>query len=179
MLRIFIQTLLLGLILLTTGLFGCNRKQQNPELVDPLYVELERQKKAAETDLKSAQEAQLEAESNMEKVKPQTGQIKYATKRLNEAKNRVIKAKQLVLYFALKIEARMWSAREEYLSSYYDKSPWPNPEPLEVFKLNQRLSLSERDWSSKKRREALGFKVQDIQKDTQPRDPADTTKGSK
>lgn len=158
------------LILATLGLLvlaGCNRKDQSPELVDPLYMELEKMKKAAETDLKTAEEAYAEAEGTMAKVQPQTGQIKYATKRLNEAKARVVKAKQMVNYYGVKYEARKWSAREEYLKAYYDKTGWPTQEPLENFKLSLKLSQTEKEWSAKKRREELGFPNLDPKKEAE------------
>lgn len=148
---------------------GCNSKNPAPELVDPLYLELEKEKKSAEADVKAAEEALAVAEDNMKKVVPQTGQIKYAAKRLNEAKNRLIQTKQYVQYFDVKIESRKWAAREEYLKSYYGKSPWPRQEPLETFLLNKTLGQTPKEWSAKKRREMLGFPTQSTQTD---RDPA-------
>ena len=165
--RIFILVIL-GVLLLA----GCNRKDPSPELVDPLYLELEKMKKSAETDLKTAEEAYAEAEGNMAKVQPQTGQIKYATKRLNESKARVVKAKQLVNYYGVKYESRKWSAREEYLKAYYDKTPWPVTEPLDSFKLSLKLSQNEREWSAKKRREELGFPNVEPRKKAEEKAPA-------
>lgn len=160
----------LFLILVSTAglltLAGCNSKDPSPELKDPLYLELEKQKKAAEADIKAAEEAVAVAEDNMKKVVPQTGQIKYASKRLNEARGRLIQAKQVELYFKVKIESRKWAAREEYLKAYYDKTPWPSTEALEAFQLNQKLSATSKEWSAKKRRESLGFPTQDTQKAT-------------
>lgn len=172
MARISRLTLFMVLFFSVVFHLGCNRKDPNPELIDPLYQELEKQKKSAEAELKAAQDALIEAEANLKKVTPQTGQIKYAQKRFNDAKNKVIKGQQIVTYYAVKIEARKWSARSEYTSAFYDKTPYPSTAPLESFKLNQQLSQNERDWSAKKRREELGFPNKDTQKATQAKEPA-------
>lgn len=140
--------------------------------MDPLYMELEREMNAAGAQVKLAEEQLIEAESNFKKAVPQTGQIKYATKRLNDAKYRLQRANQAALYLKVKHEARKWEAREEYLSSYYNKTPWPNPEPLEMFRLKKRLMDTDKNWSANRRREELGLPIKSTQKDTQNRDPA-------
>lgn len=166
----FLLRLLLAGTLLSA--ISCSNKIPEPEKTDPLYMELEREITGALAEVKLAEEGLAEAESNYKKAVPQTGQIKYATKRLNDAKYRLQRAKQIALFFKVKHEARKWEAREEYLSSYYNKTPWPNQEPLEMFRLKKRLMGADRNWSANKRREELGLPIKSTQKDTQNRDPA-------
>lgn len=151
---------------------SCTNKIAEPETTDPLYLELGREISGAAAEVKLAEEGLVEAESNFKKAVPQTGQIKYANKRLNDAKYRLQRAQQIALFFKVKQEARKWEAREEYLSSYYNKTPWPNTEPLEMFRLKKRLMGTDRNWSANKRREELGLPIKSTQKDTQNRDPA-------
>lgn len=172
MLKKLISPLYYLVLLALLGLAACNSKDPNPELVDPLYLELEKELKSVEADLKTAEEAVSAAEDTMKKVVPQTGQIKYATKRLNEARARLTQVKQIRQYFAVKIESRKWAAREAYLKAYYEKKPWPEMEPLETYRLNKALGATSREWSAKKRREQLGFPVQETPKTEAPRDPA-------
>lgn len=148
----FLTVITLGIIL-----FGCNKKDPNPELRDPMSLELETRKKLAESELAAAKESLKEAEGNLAKVVPQTGQIKYATKRLNDANNRITKLEQVIKYFEIKLESQKFRARESYLTAFYDKKPWPNEEEKENFDLMVKAHEVERNWSAKNRREALGF----------------------
>lgn len=140
------------------AIVGCNKKDPTPELRDPLIQELENRKKVVEQELVSAKEALTEAEANMSKVVPQTGQIKYATKRVNQARSRITKAQQQIQFLEIKIEAQKYRAREEYLKAYYAKKDWPSDEDREDFRLMVKAYEMERNWSAKDRREALGFK---------------------
>lgn len=65
-------------------LLGCEKPNPNPENLDPIYADIEKNRKAAEADL-SAAEKQLEGfRADLEKVVPQTGQVKFARKRVYE-----------------------------------------------------------------------------------------------
>ncbi len=147
---------LLGLSVLQ---ISCNRKDPNPEVRDPLYLELQAKLKEAEQELAAAQAQYAEAEANLAKVTPQTGQIKYASKRLWSSAERIIKLQQIVRYFEIKIESQKWRAKEEYLISYYKKTPWPNEKPREDFRAMYKARQIERNWSAKARREELNLPV--------------------
>lgn len=153
------NSILLLLLGLTSLAIGCNRKDPMPELRDPLYNELQVKLKEVEAELAAAQAALAEAESNLGKVVPQTGQIKYANKRLWQATDKIMKLGQQKRYLEIKIESQKWRAKEEYLISFYKKTPWPTQKPLEDFQTMQKAQQIERNWSAKARREELHLPV--------------------
>ena len=73
------------LLFLPFLLFSCNKPEENPELSDPLYLEFKSQKDTATKAIADTQKTVEEKKADLEKVKPQTGQIKYAQKRYWEA----------------------------------------------------------------------------------------------
>lgn len=147
------------ILILMTFLVACTKRDPTPELRDPLFLALENAKKEAEQSLVVAHEHLAEAEALMVKVVPQTGQIKYATKRLQGAKLQVTRASQQVRYFEIKIEAQRFRSREEYTVAHFAKQPWPRENDREDFLTMKREYEKERAWSSKSRRENLGLPV--------------------
>lgn len=144
--------------MISFAVIGCNSRNPEPELVDPLYQELIRLRSQAETELKEAEAALAEANAVEDAVAPQTGQIKYAEKRRVQAQERFDKSKQRASYYDSKIEIRKWKARQEYIESLDGKGEWPNQKALADFKLNLDLAGRERAWSVPARREAEGLK---------------------
>ena len=64
---------------------------------------------------------------NLGLVKPQTGQIKYAEKRVSDSRARLEKLKQRHLYLGLRMESRKKLVGEAYLKAYKKDQPWPDP----------------------------------------------------
>lgn len=106
-----------------------------------------------EGELKSLAGQLAGFEKDLAAVVPQTGQIKYAEKRVSETKARIEKLKQLEQYWKLRIESRQKWAREKYLEAYEKKEPWPNPKELEEFLAQRKLESAPRHWDLKQRLE--------------------------
>lgn len=138
---------------------GCHSKDPNPELKDPLFIELQGKMKEAEQELQAAQAAHTEALANLQKVTPQTGQIKYAMKRVNDSKDRIVKTQQQIKYLEIKIESQKWRAKESYLAAFYNHTPWPSQDEVEEFRTMYKARQTERNWSAKSRREAMHLPV--------------------
>lgn len=158
---------LLTLITLAIMAMACNKRDPHPELKDPLYSDLQNRLKQTEQELAAAKEALKEAEDNLAKVVPQTGQIKYAMKRHREAKDRLLKLNQQIRYYEIKLESQVWKAKKEYLQARFAGAQWPKTDDLEDFRAMMKARQIEKNWSAKNRRKELGFKV-----DRKPADQA-------
>jgi len=117
----------IALFILTICFLGCNKPNPHPELIDPIYADL--QKRSA--DIKKLVEDQkkivVDFEKQLKEVKPQTGQNKYAEKRYYESKLVLEKLEQLASYYEVRIESRLKYAKAEYLKAWNEKKSWPDP----------------------------------------------------
>ena len=87
-------------------LLGCNKPDPHPELKDPIYQDLQREFAEAQKAVDAEKSLLAEHEKNLKEVIPQTGQIKYAQKRVSESLARLEKLKQLVKYWEIRIKTR-------------------------------------------------------------------------
>ena len=138
-------------LLLIFGLSACDKPNPTPENADPIYSDLlkaaDELKKAIPEAKKSVEEAQLE----MTKVKPQTGQIEYAKKRLYEAAARLTKIEQMAKYAEIRAESRMKFDREEYSKAWVkDRAKsWPDPKEYEQFREAEAAARASSNWVNK------------------------------
>jgi hypothetical protein len=138
-------------LFLISVLVACDKPNPTPEANDPIYSDI--LKEAAETNSAiSAAEKELEGfQKDAEAVVPQTGQIKYAQKRVSETTAKIEKLKQMKQYWEIRAESRKDWARQSYLKAYNAKKPWPEPEEYEQYKLQRKLEQAPRNWNIKER----------------------------
>ena len=155
----------LGSGLLTTltisllfGLSACKKSDPVPELKDPVFSILGNEIKAAEADIAAAKIAVTDAEVEISKVVPQTGQIKYAKKRYWEARNRLTMAEQKLLAATTKAEMRKWKVRQESLEAFHKGKEWSGSSANDSYVLQKNLDQKSRNWSVIDRRSAVGLK---------------------
>ncbi len=144
----FIILTLLGLILC-----ACEKPDPTPELRDPIYRDVESRLKELTAIVESEKKAVAEAEAEVKKAVPQTGQIKFATKHLFDAKKRLEKAEQLKRYYEVRLEGRKWEARQSYAQYYNQKmaDKWPPREELAEYQAQEANRTKKREWSVKSR----------------------------
>lgn len=132
-------------------LFGCNSPDPNPELKDPIYMDIHKQEQTTQADLKAEENALIQAQLDLSKTKPQTGQVKYAQKKVYEIESRISKIKQTLAYLEIRKKSRELYSRKSYMKSFLDKTPWPNPNEINEYKVHQRLEQAPRHWNVKQR----------------------------
>jgi hypothetical protein len=139
------------LIGLSLYLASCNKPNSNPETLDPIFSELEKDKKEVDGAI-AAEEKQLHEFTNaLKEVKPQTGQIKYAQKRVSESQEKLTKLKQRQLYYELHIKTRLAEVRRSYLKAFRKKEAWPDPKEYEIYQIQKKLDSASKNWSVKDR----------------------------
>lgn len=134
-------------------LIACNKPDPNPELKDPIYADLEARRKQIEGEIEAEKKNLEEAQAEIDKAVPQTGQVKFAQKHYYEIKNRIEKLQQQALYYKLRHESRMQEARESYLKAYKKGESWPDPQEFEDYRISESARTKSRNWSVKERME--------------------------
>jgi DNA repair ATPase RecN len=141
------------LVLFLLVLSACNKPDPHPELRDPIYKDIEAKQKELTGAVESEKKALEEAEKNLSAVVPQTGQVKFARKRVFEIKARIEKLEQLKRYYTVRLESRKFEAQDEYLSAFDQGkgTEWPAAESYTDYQTQESARTKSRNWSVKSR----------------------------
>lgn len=141
----------LFLLLVPFLIAACNKPDPNPENRDEIYQELNKQI-AEITHAIDAEEKQLvEHKKNLSEVVPQTGQIKFAQKRVFDSQAKIDKMKQQKNWLEIRTKERLKETRKGYLKAFKANEPWPDPKEFEEYKAQTKLRQAKRDWDVKER----------------------------
>lgn len=145
------MTKLITLALFIITLVGCQKTDPTPELRDEIYkdlqVELEIATKALEAEEKNLETLLKERQ----KAIPQTGQIKYANKKVYDSQERIEQIRQQKTYFEIKIETRKFEVRARYAESLKKGGrPWPDPKEVEMYKTVTEFYRNKINWEKTK-----------------------------
>lgn len=155
------KILILALFLLSIS--SCNKSDPTPELHDPIYTDLQTEfdiaVKATEAEEKNLEKLQKE----LEKAIPQTGQVKYATKKVRDSEERLNELKQQKTYFEIKIERRKFEVRDRYAESLRKGGrPWPDQKEIDMYKTVTAFYRDKLAWEKTK-----GVKKKDVPRGTE------------
>ncbi|UYL10558.1 hypothetical protein B9G69_008215 [Bdellovibrio sp. SKB1291214] len=147
---------IIAAILIIFTFAACSKPDPNPELKDPIYSDLQTKVGAATAALE-AEKKKLEGfQKDMEAVVPQTGQIKYAQKRLYESQANITRLEQELEYLKLKVEQRLKTAQSSYKKAYAKKEEWPDPKEYSSYLAEEKLRNAKRSWDVKQRMKDAG-----------------------
>lgn len=147
-------------------LVACNKPDPNPELKDPIYADLNAQAEEAKKAIEAEEKVLADHEANLKAVEPQTGQIKYAQKRVYDSKNKLDKLKQEHQWLELRVKERLRETRKSYRKAFKAGQPWPDPAEYEQFQAQNKLRKAPREWSANRRiEEVLGPKGKESKKE--------------
>jgi hypothetical protein len=139
------------LILLSLNLLACNKPDPNPENMDPIFQDMKAQEDITKKNIEDFTKQLEEHAHNIEKVKPQTGQIKYAEKRYWEARDHLDKLQQQYVYWQIRKAERLKHARTEYLKAFKEGKNWPRQEEVDEYMSEKRLRQAKQQWDIKER----------------------------
>jgi hypothetical protein len=134
-------------------LVGCNKPDPNPELLDPIYRDLEKERKDLEAALISIKAEVAEYQKNLERVEPHTGQIHYARKRLYDAEKILETNIQRHKYLKVRLESRKDEVFLSYMKAFREKRPWPDPKEYADFNALREMRSQPPQWRPRERLE--------------------------
>lgn len=121
-----------------------------PELSDEIYKDLLIELDVATKELEAEEKNLEKLVADKEKAAPQSGQIKFANKKVFESENKITALKQQKQYFEIKVEQRKNIDRNNYLDSLKNGKTWPNKEEVEEYKTTIKLQRDKINWDKNK-----------------------------
>jgi hypothetical protein len=133
-------------------LAACNKPEPNPELKDPIYQDFQTELSIVDKNLEGAKKQLAEHEATLAAVVPQTGQIKFAQKRVFDAQNVISTFEQQKKYWMIRAEQRRNYVRKKSMQAFQKGEKWEDPTELEEYMTEKRLRAAKLHWDSKQRR---------------------------
>lgn len=140
----------LVILLLCTLFCACNKPDPTPETSDEVYKDLLQELDVATKGLESEQANLAKLKSELGSIIPQTGQIKFAQKKIFETENTITKIAQQKQFFEIKIELRKQEVRNRYNESRHGGRKWPDPDEIENYKSTIKLQREKLSWEKNK-----------------------------
>lgn len=140
------------LFLITLVISACNKPDPQPELGDQIYQDMLSEQKIADSGVAQAEKDLEEHRKALNEVKPQTGQIKYAQKRIYDAEHRLDRFKQQQKYWIVRSESRRDFVRQKSLEAFNKGEKWSDSKEFEVYLSEKRLRSAKLNWDARERR---------------------------
>lgn len=135
---------LLIICLLTAA---CTRENKNPELIDPIYSDLQKELGAAQAQLEDAKKKLVEAQKNFEKSQPRSIERRSTRDEVTKFTAAVTRTEEMVEYYKIRLARRLAESRYNYKQAFHKKLPWPDPKEFEYYKINKKLRMAPLNWS--------------------------------
>ncbi|WP_148285005.1 hypothetical protein [Pseudobdellovibrio exovorus] len=108
-------------------LASCTKKNPNPELSDAIYMDLQEELSIADKALEEETKNLASLQKEKDAVVPQTGQVKYALKKVEDSLAKIDRLKQQKQFFEISLETRKHLVAERYEESLTEGGrPWPD-----------------------------------------------------
>lgn len=132
---------------------SCTKHDPNPELKDPIYLDIKTQMGLAEKSLAEASAKIKEFSGELAGALPQTGQIKILQRKLYYHEKQKDLFQQQIKYWLIRSEDRIKQARIDYAKSLSGGPAWPDPKEYETYLSEKKLRLAKIEWDAKQRLE--------------------------
>jgi hypothetical protein len=140
-----------GLFFTVLALLACERPNLNPELTDPIYVDLSAQAETAGKTME-AEKKKLEGfKKTLDEAKPYSGELRVAQNRYFDSEKKVQQAAQTQYYFKLRAKTRKDVVRTAYTKSFSEKKPWDTQEESKSYQQHEKITKIPLSWDSKRR----------------------------
>lgn len=138
---------------------GCNKPIPNPEMSDPIYLDIQARIAAATTNVADFEVLLKEKAVDIQIATPQTSQLKWAHKRYYATEAVLAKAKQDLMYWKIKSATRQQEARRKYLKFFYAQKQWPDQEEFVEWNTLNKVNRKPAVWSYERRMKELHLKI--------------------
>jgi hypothetical protein len=147
MIRSILQ-LVLALVL-STALAGCKKEEPNPELLDPIYKDLEARHAAYSKNVEESKAKIPVLEESISKAEARSIDLKNFEKELSKEKLKLMNSEQLARYYRIRAERRKLTDRIEYKKAFAADKVWPDPHEYSDYLVNIRLQEANRNWGAR------------------------------
>ncbi|MCB0347827.1 MAG: hypothetical protein KDD37_03285, partial [Bdellovibrionales bacterium] len=106
------------MIIISFACISCRSPEDNPELRDPIYLDLQKRLSAHERELKTLSDERPKIEKELKTLNSQTGEYKARWKDYYTNEKKIYTSEQKINYFKMAIDSRKQQARLDYLEYY-------------------------------------------------------------
>lgn len=128
---------------------ACSRPMENPELIDPIYLDL---KKLTDEYSKKEEEIRKNREESYKKflaLEANTLDKKLEFRTYSKYEKQLARTSEMAKYYKIRMERRKIEGKKEYLESFSKGEPWPKPEEHKAFLINQKLRTANLNWETR------------------------------
>ncbi len=138
-------------LLSAAALVGCKSEDPNPELMDPIYADLVKMAKDADSAVKDQEKNIEELQKNIERDDKENkfGQRDRFIHEKQVAEKALTALRQNSLYYDIRAEQRKEFDRKDYLMASRAGQPWPRPEEKAEYDETKKLKFANRNWGSR------------------------------
>lgn len=131
------------------ALSGCKKENPNPELLDPIYSDLEKRASEAQKSFEDQAKKIEDAQNKLEKAEPNSIELKNAQRDLIKARHASEEFEQKARYFKIRAQRRLLVDRITYKQRFAKNEPWPDPHEYSDYLLNIRLREVPLNWAAR------------------------------
>lgn len=135
--------IMLAMLLL---LIGCKKEDPNPELLDPIYKDLDGRAGAAQKSLDDELKKQADLKISLEKAEPNSIDLKNATRDLEKSQHLSLEFDQRARFYKIRAKRRLLVDRITYKAAFAKGETWPDPREYSDYQVNTRLMEAPRNW---------------------------------
>ncbi len=128
---------------------GCRTKEKNPELLDPIYRDLQSLLTEYSKTVIDTEKEVLSLQNEIKDSEPNTKELHQARKKLREAQGKLVKAKQMTRYMEIRVERRRVEDLRSYSIAFEQEQEWPNPAEYSAYLANKKLGSSRLQWDAR------------------------------
>ncbi len=134
-----------GLLLLTS----CKQPDKNPELKDPIYLELAGKGPALLGKAEEQKKKIGEMKEELAEMPPRDPNRKRTQKQIFDMERGLVFILQDAKYFEVRAVQRLNFARKEYLDAFNAGKEWPDPAEYAEYQKRKALKEGPRSWEAK------------------------------
>ncbi len=148
-----------SLILVILASLGCNRPDPDPELKDPIYLDISSELKALEGAIKTAEKEVDKKKKDLKKLPPGDPNIRQQAALLFGDEKKLLILRQQASFLKIQQEKRRDHVRAVYPEYFEQKKPWPDEKEFERYKKIKELRVGPKSWEERrKQREKIDQK---------------------
>lgn len=141
-----VRYLLFAIVVATSG---CKSENPNPELLDPIYKDLDKRASDAQHNLDDELKKQLELRTKIDQAEPNTIELKHSQLDLDKSLKIAAELEQKTHYYKIRAQRRLLVDRISYRNALKKHEPWPDPNEYSQYLINTRLNEVSLNWNAR------------------------------
>lgn len=145
----FRNSLMAAVAVAMLSLVGCKERLKDPELADPIYLDLRKEEASYKKAAEDAKKTFEQFDKQISSLEPRSLELKQARKDKEKQVAIYEHSSQLGQYFEIRANKRRLESRVLYQTAFDKDEPWPPRGEFEAYQTNQRLRNAPRNWDTR------------------------------